>query len=237
MLTNESHGWVILSVLLVLGSTATATEASTIAADNLTATYALSRFDYGIGFAGAGLGGPFSNEAPAQEFTARVSGTVTTLIASIQQVRSQGVPLNVSIFTVASHLPGTQLGSVSFAQAQVSSNVHSNLSALDLSAANISLTAGQSYFAIFSVATPINRDARYEAILLDSNAHFFGFPPIVSPDGGKIWLSPVIADEIGMTVFVRQTTIPEASSTGLVAMSIGTLFFLRRRKKCLGRNC
>lgn len=231
VLTKEGHIWVVFSALLVFGSTATAIKASAIAANNLTATYTLSSFDYGIGFAGSGLGGPFSNETPGQEFTALVSGIITTLTATVQQVQPQSVPLNVSIFTVANGLPGTQLGTVSFAQAQVSSSVDTNLSAFDLFPANISLTAGRSYFAVFSVATPINGNARYEAILLEPNAHFFGFPAIVSPNGGKTWLTSVISDEIGMAVFVHQTTVPEPRSIGLAAMSMGTLFLLRRCKK------
>lgn len=226
MLTKAGRKWVVLSALLVFVSTSVSAKASTIAADNLTPTYGFSSFEAGIGF--AGLNGLFSNETPAQEFAAVASGTVTTLTASIQQVQPQGVPLNVSIFTVANGLPGRQVGTISIAQAQVSSNVFSQLSVFNLSAAHVSLTADQSYFALFSVATPSNGSDRYEAVLLNPNAHSFGFPAIVSPDGGITWLTSAISNEIGVTVIVNT---PEPSSVELVAMSIGTLFFFRRRKK------
>lgn len=226
MVSETGRKWIVVSVLLLFGLTGIAAKASTITADNLNAMYSLSSFDYGIGF--AGLSGFFSNETPAQEFTALVSGTVTTLTATVQQVQPEGVPLNVSIFTAGSGLPKTRLGTVSFPQEQVSSNVHRNLSGFDLSTGNISLTAGQSYFAVFSVATPINGNDRYEAILLNLNTHSFGLPAIVSPDGGRTWLSSVISNEIGMTVLVHQTIVPEPSSVGFVVMTLGTLFLFRR---------
>ena len=89
--------------------------------------------------------------------------------------------------------------------------------------------AGESYFARFSVATPINGSNRYEAVLLNHTAHSFGFPAIDSPDGGVSWLTPPISNEIGLTVIVNQT--PEPASVGLAALGIATLFILRPRKK------
>ena len=119
MLIKEGYRSVVVAALLVFGSTATTSKASTIAADNLTGTYSLSSFEYGIGFAGSTSIGPFSNQTPAQEFTALVSGTVTTLTASVGQLQPLDVRLNVSIFDVASGFPGALVGTVSFAQAQV----------------------------------------------------------------------------------------------------------------------
>lgn len=226
MLTKPGRKWVVLSALLVFVSTSATAKASTIAADNLTTTYSFSSFNAGIGF--AGLSGLFSNETPAQEFAPVASGTVITLTASVQQVQPQSVPLNVNIFTVANGLPGRQLSNLSFAQAQVSSNVSNHLSLFNLSAANVSLTAGQSYFALFSVTTPINGSDRYEAVLLNHSAHSFGFPSIVSPDGGTTWLASPISNEIGLTVIVAT---PEPDSCGFVAMTLGTFFLFCGRKR------
>jgi hypothetical protein len=83
--------------------------------------------------------GFFSNETPAQEFTAAASGHLSTLIATVDQFQPEGVPLIVSFYDAAGLLPGSLLGSATFAPSQVSSNGFAAPSTLDVSSADATL--------------------------------------------------------------------------------------------------
>lgn len=99
--------------------------------------------------------------------------------------------------------------------------------------ANILLTAGQSYFVKFSVATPINGSIRYQALLLNTPSPIaFGFPAIDSADGGATWLTPVIPNEIGLAV-----SVPEPSSLALGAIAaVGIGLRLRSMRRGHSRS-
>ena len=229
MLAKRVSYCIVTSALLIVGLTVPA-HADIIAANNLTSPPSYSSFDLGIGFAGNTVSGPFTNETPAQEFTAGASGTITTLTASVGQFQPGGVSLDVSILGVSGGLPGALLGTVSFTPSQVSASAFTSPTVFDLSSAGISLTAGQDYFARFSVATPISSSIRYQALLLNTSTSSFGFAAIDSPDGGATWLAPVIPNEIGLTVRVGQTAVPEPLNLFLVGLGLITVAGLRVRR-------
>src|SRR5690349_15364311 len=106
LLKRASHLWVAPSLLFLAAACGVA-GADTLAADNLDTSYSFSSFFYGVGFAGNTPNGPFSNETPAQEFTALAGGTITTLTATVDQFQPQGVLLNVSILNASGGLPTT----------------------------------------------------------------------------------------------------------------------------------
>jgi hypothetical protein len=208
-----------LSALAVLGLTLTVSfgaggvaRGDVVIASNLAASPSYSSFDYGIGFAGSTSNGPFTNETPAQEFTAGTSATIHTITATVGQFQPQGVPLTVLVTTAAGSIPGATLGSVTFATGQVSSNAFTSPTTFDMSSAGINLTAGQHYFVEFFVATPINGSIRYQALLLNTpNPIAFGFPAIDSPNGGSTWLPPAVPNEIGLTISGTPISVPEPS--------------------------
>jgi hypothetical protein len=223
------------SALAVLGLTVVAAGAArgqVVIASNFASPPSYSSFDLGIGFAGSTSNGPFTNETPAQEFTAGVSAMVRTITASVGQFEPQGVPLKVTVTSAAGSIPGAALGSLTFATSQVSSNAFNSPTTFDMSAAGISLTAGQHYFVEFSVATPINASIRYQALLLNSpNPIAFGFPAIDSPDGGSTWLASTIPNEIGLTVSGAVSAVPEPGPLALACagLSAAALVAWRRR--------
>jgi hypothetical protein len=210
-----------LATLLALMVTGGRVHADSIIANNFPSPPSYSSFDLGIGFAGNTSNGPFTNETPAQEFTAQMSGVISQIVASVGQFQPEGVPLTVTVLEAAGSIPGTALGSLTFATNQVSSNAFNSPSTFDFSSANISLTSGQNYFVEFSVATPINGSIRYQALLLTTPSPIaFGFPAIDSPDGGVTWLAPVIPNEIGLTIF--GSVVPEPGSCVLLALGLGS---------------
>ena len=220
------------ALLIVLAVSAGTARADIVAASNLSGSPSYARFFLGVGFAGGTPNGPFTNETPAQEFTASAGGLITTLTATIGQSNPQGIPLTVTISQAAGSIPGAALGSETFTTAQVSSNPFTSPTTFDLSAANINLVTGLDYFVTFTVATPINKDVRYEALLLNSpNPIALGFPPIDSPDGGATWLSSTIPDEIGLTV--RVGAVPEPSSLALFGLGAAALALVRARRRRL----
>lgn len=218
------HPRAALAISLLLVGSATSARGDFVVASNLPAGYQFSSFDIGIGYSGTG----FVNEAAAQEFTAGAGGQLTTLTATVGQVDPGSEPLIVSIYSAAGAVPGTLLGSATFSPSQVSPNVYNSLSSFDLSSKKIALIAGASYFAAFTVATPIGGDDRYEAILLNPNPSSFGIQPVYSRDGGTTWLPEGIPNEIGLTV--RAQTVPEPGSLALVAIGGLTSLGLARAR-------
>src|SRR5258708_5670257 len=161
------------ALTIVLVGASGAARADFTVASNLPSGYSLSSFDIGIGFQGNTSNGFFTNEAPAQEFTASASGILTTLLTTVDQFQPGGVSLNVSIRAVSGGVPGTLLGSVLFTPSQVSPNGLTTLSNFDLSSANIIVTAGQSYVVTYTVDTPPFGSVRYRALLTSPHSYSF----------------------------------------------------------------
>jgi hypothetical protein len=221
------------SVLVVLALSEGGTRGDSIVASNMPSNYQFSSNDLGIGFTGSTSNGFFSNETPAQEFTAQSGGILTKLVTAVGQFQAEGVSLNVTIAEVSGTTPGTSLGTVVFSPSQVSSNVFNSLSTLDLSSANIDLVKGQSYFVIFSVDTPIAGSVRYQAILLQPNSSFFGFPALDSPNGGSTWnaINTIPNNEIGLTVYANAVPEPSTIVGAVTALVIGIGYQWQRRRK------
>jgi PEP-CTERM motif-containing protein len=222
---RSMYKWAMSVTAVFLALAAGPARADIVVASNLPSGFSLSSFDIGIGFSN---GTTFTNEAAAQEFTAQASGHLTTLTSTLEQVSAGGVPLIVSFFTVSGSSPGSLLGSVTIPQSQVSSNVFTTLSNFDISAANVNVTAGQSYIVTFTVTTPIASSDRYLAGLLNPNASFFGFQPLFSTNGGTTWAGEGIPNEVGLTLFAASAA-PEPSSLTLLGVAgVAGLVFGRR---------
>ena len=219
-----------LLAVVVCAASVVPARAGSIIANNFTSPPSYSGFDLGVGFAGDTSNGPFTNETPAQEFTAQNSGVITQIIASVGQFLAQGIPLTVTVSQAAGSIPGSVLGSLTFATNQVSSNAFSQPSTFDFSATHITLLAGDNYFVTFSVATPINESIRYQALLLNTGSPVaFGFPAIDSPDGGASWLPPAVPNEIGLTIV--GAAVPEPASIAMLGLGlVGISGVLLRRR-------
>jgi hypothetical protein len=199
--------------------------ADVVSADNIGGAPQNSGYFTGIGY--AGLYG-FTNEAAAQEFTAQVGGQITTLLATVGQAEAEGVPLHVAIHGKSGGSVGPILGQVTFASSEVPSGLDAH--AFDLSPAAIDLSAGGSYFAVFTVDTPITGSVRYSAYRAANPAMLFGIRPLTSRDGGISWEESTIDPEIGLTVYV----VPEPSALLLLSAGSGLVSRrLRRRRRVL----
>ncbi len=219
--------WLFLGLVCLAAAPA---RGGTVIASNLPTGYSLSSFAEDAGFQGNTSNGFFNNEAAAQEFTAAASGQVTTLIATVDQFQAEGVPLIVSFYAASGLLPGPLLGSVSFAPNLVSTNTFVTPSTLDVSSANVNMVAGQSYFVVFSVATPISESSRYRIVLLNENSSFFGFSPLDSQNAGASWFTSPVPNEVGLTL-IGTAAVPEPSTVLLLLTGspIVLTWFARRR--------
>jgi hypothetical protein len=236
MLMRRQFGVAILVIASFLAAGAGRAAADVIIASNLPPNYQLSSYNVGAGYAG----GTFTNEASAQEFTARASGTLTTLTSTIDAFDPRGLPLNVSIFTAAGGLPGALLGSVLIPPAQVSPDAFASLSSFDLTPAHVSVTAGQSYVMTLTVSTPVAGSVRYRGLLLNANPGFFGFQPLSSRDGGATWGPEGIPNEVGLTFFAAPAlpppAVPEPSSLALFGLGTAALAGWRKWRGRKGRS-
>lgn len=210
----------LLAALILPAASGTA-RGGLILASNLTSPPSYSRYAAGIGYAGSSIFGPFSNETPAQEFTAAASGEIGTITATVVPLQPEVIPLTVNVAVASGSVPGAVLGSRTFASRELSSEFDVP-STFHFSSAGIHLTAGQRYFVWFSVATPANDSLRYMARLLNTpNPIGFGFQYIESPDGGSTWITNTpIPNEIGLTI----TAVPEPSP--IVLAGLGGLLLI-----------
>jgi hypothetical protein len=208
----------LLALLGLAGGAGTA-RGDLVLASNLASPPSYSSFDYGIGFAGSTSNGVFTNETPAQEFTAKASGVIKSITATVGQFQPEGVPLTVLVTAAAGSIPGATLGSLTFPTSAVSTNAFNAPTTFDFSSTNISLTAGQNYFVEFFTPTPINGSIRYQALLLNTGSPIaFGFPAIDSPNGGATFFSPpAIPNEIGLTV-TGIAVVPEPGPLALASL-------------------
>ena len=161
---------------------------------------------------GIGAGTSPGNIAPAQRFTASTGGFVDSISAFLAIEAANPLPLKIDIRTVKNDVPGAVLGSV--ISAAPLSVFQPTLARIDFTSANVRLTAGEDYFAVFSVAhtSPPNTDGYYYVWTMDPNLRSSGFSPIYSYDGGTgaYWYHsyPPYDQEIGLIV----TVVPEPQS-------------------------
>ncbi len=210
---------VVVSALVLFTQPALA---DLVTADNIGGAPQSSGFFIGIGFAGSS---GFTNEAAAQEFTALVDGTVTTLLATVDRWQADDVPLEVAIHAKSGGTVGALLGQVDFPSAEVPQGLGAH--PYDLSSAAIDLTAGESYFAVFTVDTPISGSTRYRALRAANPAMWFGIEPMFSRDGGGTWEQTQSDPEIGLTVYV----VPEPSTM----LMVGACLVIVSGRRCRRR--
>lgn len=191
--------------------------ADTIAADNLGGRVVSSGYFIGVGYTAEG----WANEAAAQEFVAGVSGRVSTLLATVDRWQAGDVPLKIAIHGKAAGTVGARLGQVAIPSSAVPQGLAAH--SFDLSSAAIDLTAGHSYYAVFTADTPVYQSLRYRALRAANPSMLFGLPPMYSTDMGGSWNYSPSSAEIGLTVNV----VPEPGTLLLVLGVWGTL--TRRR--------
>jgi len=130
------------------------------------------------------------------------------------------------------------LASISIPPSQVATSVPAgtSLTTLDFTRANVQLSAGTSYFVTLSVDAAAAGDVRYRALLLATNANFFGFHPLYSPDGGSTFRAETLANELGLNIQGSATpfAVPEPASALSLALggvlAVGAASRPRRRR-------
>ncbi|QDU37239.1 hypothetical protein Mal4_15490 [Maioricimonas rarisocia] len=181
--------------------------AGPVRADEITATnmdetgYNHTGWAYSVGYRNPDLG--YTNEVPGQEFLAQVSGTLTTLTATVDRFVGRE-PLQVSVFTATANRPDILLGTVSVPETEVAGSGDPDwpMTTVDFSALGIPLVAGESYIVTFKTSTALFQSARYRALQTQINVNSFGQPPIVSKDGGATWFDSRVDPEVGLIVCV-----------------------------------
>lgn len=210
-----------LAVLLTLTTLHATSAAETLTAINMDPDWqGINGWAWYIGYTNADLG--YTNEAAGQEFVASVSGTLTTLEASVDK-SSGGAPLVITFYEAVNGLPGTSLGSVSISENDVynwASQIPTPINTFDVSSANVTVEAGRRYFVSFTTPTP--GDIRYRAILTADNANSFGYRALYSKDGGQTWVYPNITPEIGMRLYVEGDVPPPPPADTLTAVNFGS---------------
>lgn len=186
---------------------ATVAQADVVTATNMDGGYVPSGYHIRIGIATPQPDIGYTCLTTAQEFIPTVSGRLTTLTAPLmRKSRLDPKPLLVSIFAKEAEIPGTPLGTLSVPYEDI--DLDSILEhTFDLSALNIHLVAGQSYFAVFAVETVEPAGVQYMVYCTEPNDNSFGIPPMYyrldanngDPDG---WLDVPIPAEIGLIVSV-----------------------------------
>lgn len=156
------------------------------------------------------------NGGAAQEFIASVSGTLSTIEASVDKSQG-GAPLVITIYESNNGLPGASLGAVSIPDSEI--GVWGDLpnppvQPFDISSANINVDSGQKYIVAFT--SPLAGAIRYRAILTANNANSFGYRALRSNDGGLTWEPSSVSPEIGMRVYVGGSVPPPPPPADIV---------------------
>lgn len=177
-----------------------------VAADEITATnmdetgYNTTGWAYSVGYSNPSQG--YTNEVPGQEFVAQVSGTLTTLTATVDRFVG-GEPLQVSIYSATANRPDILLGTLSVPESEVGRQGADWPPVFDFTSQNIPLVAGESYIVTFKTSTAVFQSTRYRALLTQTNVNSFGIRAIVSPNGGSSWNTSNVEPEIGLIVCVQ----------------------------------
>ncbi|MBD3672113.1 MAG: hypothetical protein HUJ26_01190 [Planctomycetaceae bacterium] len=211
-----------LAVLLALTTLPLTSSAQTLTANNIGAEWqGINGWAWYIGYSG----GDYTNEAAGQEFVASVSGTLTTLEASVDKFLG-GAPLIITFHEAVNGRPGSSLGSVSISEENIynyASEIPTPINTFDVSSANVTVEAGQHYFISFTTPLPAT-SARYRAILTANNTNSFGYRALYSTDGGETWVYPTITPEIGMRLYVDGTVPPPPPADGVTAVNFGPVW-------------
>jgi len=230
-----------LSAILLTSWAGPARGDYTIASNFTAAGYVSSGSAIYVGDVFAPLG--ITNEAAAQEFTASATGYVTTIVASIDKFTPLTFPLIAKITQANGSVPGAVLASISLPPSQVATSVPAgtSLTTLDFTRANVQLSAGTSYFVTLSVDAAAAGDVRYRALLLATNANFFGFHPLYryralllatnanffgfhplySPDGGSTFRAETLANELGLNIQGSATPFAVPEPTSALSLALG----------------
>jgi hypothetical protein len=192
---------VVLGALVVIG----AARADVVAADNIPAEWSASSFRGDVGFSATG----FPNTAEAQYFLATASGRVTTITSPIRRGfnGATGAPLQVAIHHASGALgvsvPGKMLGSVEVGADGFPPFEVVTLVTIDVTAANVTIEAGQAYHVVLTTDVPVPGGSQYSTAWLNASALNFGQAPNFSPDAGASWRSPPpFPNELGLRVMV-----------------------------------